>query len=120
MRFALLAIALPLAACAPSAVGSPAPPAVLSAAADTPEARGQAFVDENCATCHATGRSGDSPYPPAPPFRTLASKYDVDGLAEAFAEGIEVGHRGQREMPTFELDPAEIDDLIAYLEAVGA
>ena len=119
MRFALLAIALPLAACAPAAVGPPPASAAGPGPADTPEARGQAFVDANCATCHATGRTGDSPYAPAPPFRTLAAKYDVDGLAEAFAEGIEVGHRGQREMPAFELDPAEIDDLIAYLKAVG-
>ncbi|MFO1235666.1 MAG: cytochrome c [Alphaproteobacteria bacterium] len=116
MRFVLALIALPLAACASTEAAPATPPA---AAADTPEARGQAFVEENCSTCHATGRTGVSPYAPAPPFRTLAAKYDVDGLAEAFAEGIEVGHRGQRQMPAFELTPAEIDDLIAYLKAVG-
>ena len=85
----------------------------------TAEARGLAFVQANCARCHAIGPSGDSPYAPAPPFRTLAAKYDVEGLAEAFAEGIEVGHRGPQDMPAFELSPAEIDDLIAYLRWIG-
>ncbi len=85
----------------------------------TPEARGLAFVQANCARCHAIGPGGESPYAPAPPFRTLAAKYDVEGLAEAFAEGIEVGHRGVQEMPAFQLDPAQIDDLIAYLKWIG-
>lgn len=85
----------------------------------TAEARGLAFVQANCARCHAIGPTGESPYPPAPAFRTLAGKYDVEGLAEAFAEGIEVGHRGQQQMPEFELTPAEIDDLIAYLRWIG-
>lgn len=85
----------------------------------TAEARGLAFVQANCARCHAIGPADESPYAPAPPFRTLAAKYDVEGLAEAFAEGIEVGHRGQQEMPAFELSPAEIDDLIAYLRWIG-
>lgn len=85
----------------------------------TPEARGLAFVQANCARCHAIGPSGESPYAPAPPFRTLAARYDVEGLAEAFAEGIEVGHRGVQEMPEFQLNPGEINDLIAYLKWIG-
>ncbi len=85
----------------------------------TAEARGLAFVQANCARCHAIGPRDDSPYPPAPPLRLLAAKYDVEGLAEAFAEGIDVGHRGVQEMPAFELSPAEIDDLIAYLKWIG-
>jgi cytochrome c len=73
------------------------------------------FVQTHCATCHAIGRTGASPYAPAPPFRTLNERYDVEALAEALAEGIVVGHRGARQMPQFVLTPAEIDDLLAYL-----
>jgi mono/diheme cytochrome c family protein len=78
--------------------------------------RGRAFAERNCATCHAVGRTGMSPYAPAPPFRTLHEKYDVEALAEALAEGIVVGHGGARQMPQFVLSPAQIDDLLAYLK----
>lgn len=80
--------------------------------------RGRAFVKDHCSSCHAVGRLGRSPYPPAPPLRTLNAKYDVEGLAEAFAEGIIVGHKGGKQMPEFVLQPGEIDDLIAYLKSL--
>lgn len=80
--------------------------------------RGRILVEMNCATCHAIGRSGRSPYAPAPPFRTLHEKYDVSGLAEALAEGIVVGHTGPRQMPRFVLEPDQIDDVIAYLKSL--
>lgn len=108
MRFVLPAIFLALSA-AQAADTAPL----------TPEARGLAFVQENCARCHAIGPRDESPYPPAPPLRTLNAKYDVEGLAEAFAEGIQVGHQGVQEMPAFELSPPEIDDLLAYLRWIG-
>ena len=78
---------------------------------------GRAFARKNCSTCHAVGAKGASPYAPAPPLRTLHKKYDVEGLAEAFAEGILVGHRGPKQMPEFVLTPQEIDDLLAYLKS---
>jgi mono/diheme cytochrome c family protein len=78
--------------------------------------RGRAYAQRHCATCHAVGRTGTSPYDPAPPFRTLHERYDVEALAEALAEGIIVGHGGARQMPQFVLSPAEIDDLLAYLK----
>ncbi len=80
-------------------------------------ARGEKLVQERCSSCHAVGREGASPYPAAPQLRTLHKKYDVEGLAEAFAEGILVLHKGERPMPEFVLTPDEIDDLIAYLKS---
>ncbi len=77
--------------------------------------RGQVFAQTNCSQCHAIGRFGDSPIPEAPPFRTLHTLYPIEDLAEAFAEGITTGHPS---MPQFELDPAQINDLIAYLQSV--
>jgi mono/diheme cytochrome c family protein len=78
--------------------------------------RGRVLAERNCATCHAVGRTGISPYNPAPPFRTLHERYDVEALAEALAEGIIVSHGGARQMPQFVLTPAQIDDLLAYLK----
>jgi mono/diheme cytochrome c family protein len=96
--------------------------AAAGASAITPEPgdirRGHDFAKANCATCHAIEKTGSSPYEPAPPFRKLHEKYDVEGLAEALAEGIVVGHDGPRPMPEFVLEPDEIDDLLAYLKSL--
>ena len=51
----------------------------------------------------------------APPFRTLHTRYPVENLAEAFAEGIVTGHPT---MPQFRLDAAQIGDLLAYLKTL--
>jgi mono/diheme cytochrome c family protein len=77
--------------------------------------RGQTFAQTNCSMCHAIGRVGDSPIPEAPPFRTLHTRYPIEDLAEAFAEGITTGHPS---MPQFQLDPAQINDLLAYLNSI--
>lgn len=73
---------------------------------------GRAFARDRCAHCHGVGHVDDSPLEQAPPFRRLHERYPVEQLAEAFAEGIVVGHA---DMPPFELTPHEIDALIAYL-----
>ncbi|MEG6509842.1 cytochrome c [Methyloligella sp. 2.7D] len=78
-------------------------------------ARGQAFVESHCARCHAIGPEGESPMAEAPPFRTLKQHYPVDSLAEALAEGIVTGHP---DMPPFELDPHQINDIILYLDTL--
>jgi mono/diheme cytochrome c family protein len=86
------------------------------ASALTPAAqRGYVFVHTNCSGCHAIDRYGDSPLPLAPPFRTLHNKYPVENLQEALAEGIVTGHPN---MPAFELDPGQINDVIAYLKSL--
>lgn len=82
----------------------------------SPEAqRGLTFAQTNCAICHAIGAAGPSPLPLAPPFRTLHEQYPVENLEEALAEGIVTGHPN---MPQFELDIAQVRDLIAYLKTL--
>ena len=76
---------------------------------------GKNIAEMNCSRCHAVGPAGDSPYAPAPPFRTLHNRYPVDDLAEALAEGIVVGHP---EMPRFELTPQQVDSFILYLKSL--
>lgn len=85
-------------------------------AADPPLARGRAIAEKNCARCHATGATGESPLPPAPPFRTLHQRYPIENLAEALAEGIVTGHSA---MPEFTFAPEEIDALLTYIESLG-
>lgn len=99
-----------LAACAPTLERSET---VLSAAARPAE--GRRLAEIHCARCHAIGTEGESRHPMAPPFRTLSRNYPVNALEEAFAEGILVGHR---DMPEFQLEPSQIDDLVAYLNSI--
>lgn len=76
---------------------------------------GRLIALENCTRCHAIGRSDESPLDEAPPFRRLHERYEIDDLAEAFAEGIAVGHK---EMPPFAFRPRQIDALLAYLKSL--
>ena len=76
---------------------------------------GLKFAQANCASCHAIGAAGESPLAAAPTFRTLHLRYAVEDLAEAFAEGIMTAHPA---MPQFELNVAQIGDLIAYLKSL--
>jgi cytochrome c len=78
-------------------------------------AKGEALVKENCSRCHAIGKEGDSPHPPAPPFRTLSSKYPVEDLAESLAEGIVSGHP---DMPIFVFSPHDVEAIIEYLQSI--
>ncbi len=101
-RFLLLAVALPLVAPAP---------------ADASARRGQVIAKQQCAGCHAIGRTGKSPLAKAPPLRTLTEKYPLENLEEAFAEGIVVSHNAP-EMPAFEMEPRQIADLIDFLKSL--
>lgn len=78
-------------------------------------ADGRQLAEVNCSACHAIGASGESLHPMAPPFRTLSRAYPVESLSEALAEGILVGHS---DMPEFQLEPAEIDAILAYIQSV--
>ncbi len=80
-------------------------------------AKGEVLLRENCARCHAIGKEGDSPHPPAPPFRTLSSKYPVEDLAESLAEGIVSGHP---DMPIFVFGPHDVEAIIEYLQSIQA
>ena len=56
------------------------------------EQRGRTFALTNCAECHSIDRVTSSPLKIAPPFRTLHTRYPIETLAEALAEGIVTGH----------------------------
>lgn len=76
--------------------------------------RGRIIADTYCSDCHATGATGASPLPDAPPMRQFKQRWPVESLAEALAEGIMVGHP---EMPEFAMTTSEIDAFLAYLDS---
>ena|SRR5215218_5305502 len=84
-------------------------------AASPSEQRGKTFALTNCARCHAIDRVSASSLKIAPPFRTLHTRYPVETLAEALAEGIQTGHPS---MPEFRLDPDQIHDLLSYMKTL--
>lgn len=100
---AVLAVALPAAACAQEPGNA---------------LEGQDLAKQLCAACHALAPEAASPNPQAPNFHTLTLAYPPEHLAEGFAEGIVVGTDAHIAMPQFELSPEQIDDLIAYLDTV--
>lgn len=81
----------------------------------TSAAEGQALVEMYCTDCHATGTTGESREPAAPPFRELHSRYDVEFLNEALVEGLVTGHEM---MPEFEFDPGQAEAIIDYLKSL--
>ena len=87
-------------------------PAQTDAAATMP---GRQIAENLCAGCHAIDLEGESPHADAPPFRTLSERYPVRLLEEALAEGIAVGHE---DMPEFQLEADQVEQLIQYLESI--
>ena len=49
---------------------------------------GEALLAKNCGSCHAVGRSGDSPRKDAPALRTLGKRYPI----ELSGRGVGRGH----------------------------
>lgn len=74
--------------------------------------KGEVLITKNCARCHAIGATGESTHKEAPPFRQVVTRYPLENLAEALAEGIVSGHP---DMPEFVFQPDEIDAILAYL-----
>jgi mono/diheme cytochrome c family protein len=78
-------------------------------------AKGRLLVQRFCAGCHAIDRSGQSPNHAAPAFRDLNSRYKIDDLGEALAEGILVGHPA---MPEMKFPPDDIAAILTYIKSV--
>ena len=103
LRFVLRQSFVTLLALTPALAASPA------------EQRGKAYAVSHCARCHAVDRVANSRLKTAPPFRTLHLRYPIETLGEALAEGIYAGHAA---MPSSELTPEQIHDLLSYLKTL--
>ena len=100
-----------LVASACSTPNLPGPP--LSASPFSIE-RGREIAQFHCASCHQIGPTGASPSLMAPPFHSVHISFS----RLAFKKAVEgTGDRGHF-MPGYDLDRAQVDDLVAYLEEV--
>jgi mono/diheme cytochrome c family protein len=88
------------------------PPRDAGAPIDAGEAaRGLAYAQDACASCHAVA-AGDmqSPNPAAPAFQAVADTPGMTGLA------LRVWLQSEHEsMPAFIVEPERVDDLWAYM-----
>jgi cytochrome c len=108
MRHLLLSTAIAMLVCAS--------PALAAAQSSTSElGQGRLLVEERCGACHATARGGTSKHGSAPPFAEVVKRYPPEELAEALAEGIDVGHA---DMPVFEFTEQEVLRIIGYLKSL--
>jgi cytochrome c len=70
-----------------------------------------------CSRCHAIGKSGSSPHSPAPPFRALESRVDLDAFTVRLRTGLISGHP---DMPMFRFTRDDARALTAYLRSIQA
>lgn len=101
-----------LAACQPMAE-NPAPGATPAPApAERRDDDSLAFAQGACGGCHAVEAPYLSPNPQAPPFAAIANR---EGLtAETLGRWLRDAHNYPEEMD-FDLDPAQVDMLVAYM-----
>jgi mono/diheme cytochrome c family protein len=79
------------------------------------EQRGQTLLTRLCADCHAVGPRGISPHLLAPPFRSIAERYDIADLIDQLQEGFTAPHP---DMPTFTFSRRDARAVQAYLNAI--
>lgn len=77
--------------------------------------QGKVLLTANCARCHAVGMADESLHEKAPAFRQVVTRYPVENLEEALAEGIMSGHP---DMPEFSFKADEIASILAYLQGL--
>ena len=85
------------------------------ALADERSERGRLLLTEHCANCHALGKTGESPLPPAPPFRRIGERMDIDELMMRMREGLSSGHR---DMPMFRFSREDARAIRSYLNSI--
>lgn len=81
------------------------------------EEHGRALAERMCSTCHAVGKSGESPHVGAPPFRALDRRVELDSFTERLREGLTSGHP---DMPTFRFTREDARALLLYLRTIQA
>jgi mono/diheme cytochrome c family protein len=88
-----------------------------AALAQSPLQRGEELVRGLCSRCHAIGKTGESPLPAAPRFRSLDDRADLSKLSRRLREGLLTGHE---DMPTFRFDRDDADATVAYIRSIQA
>ena len=84
-------------------------------ALDPEQRRAKATLEDLCGRCHAVGRTGQSPNPLAPAFRTFGEKlYDTD-MVQRLQDGLTTIHP---DMPTFRFNRHEAAAAVNYLRLI--
>jgi mono/diheme cytochrome c family protein len=105
MLAALAVLALPLL----DATGGAAQPL------DPEQQRARAMLENLCGRCHAVGKTGKSPNPLAPAFRSFGEKlYDTD-MVQRLQDGLTTIHP---DMPTFRFNRHEAAAAVNYLRSI--
>lgn len=80
--------------------------------------RGLALAQVHCAACHAIAEADESPTRTNAntSFRDLHQRFPIKMLVEAATTGTIEGHD---EMPAFDFSPAEIIDLLSYIDSLS-
>ena len=80
--------------------------------------RGLALAQVHCAACHAIAEADESPtrINANTSFRDLHQRFPIKMLVEAVSTGTIEGHD---EMPAFDFSPAEIIDLLSYIDSLS-
>jgi cytochrome c len=86
-----------------------------AALAQEPAQRGRALLEDHCESCHAVGKTGDSPRPAAPAFRTLSRSFDLDEFTQKLQRGLASGHP---DMPEFKFSEDDARAVTAYLRSI--
>ena len=86
-----------------------------AAQAQDPARHGGALLKEFCSSCHAIGKTGNSPMPGAPPFRELGRSFDFDQFPRLLQRGISSGHPA---MPEFKFSDEDARAATAYLWSI--
>ena len=86
-----------------------------AAQAQDPARHGGALLKEFCSSCHAIGKTGNSPMPGAPPFRELGRSFDFDQFPRLLQRGISSGHPA---MPEFKFSGDDARAATAYLRSI--
>ncbi|MCW5692695.1 MAG: cytochrome c [Pseudolabrys sp.] len=85
------------------------------ARAQDPAEQGRALLQENCARCHAIGKTDTSPLEAAPPFRVISQSYELDRFGRYLQRGITSTHP---DMPEFRFDEETAAAVVAYLRTI--
>lgn len=83
--------------------------------AETAQERGKVVAAGLCSRCHAIEKTGDSPHPAAPRFRSLEARTDLSKLAQRIRGGLLTGHE---DMPMFRFDRDDADAMVAYIRSI--
>jgi mono/diheme cytochrome c family protein len=78
------------------------------------QSRGETLASRWCAECHATKPGQTSPNPKAPAFVAIAA--ESTATEYALRVFLKTTHAT---MPNFKIDPADIDDLVAYIRSLA-